>query len=1185
MPAKLGETPPPSRPRPPVPDHELIRPIGQGAYGEVWLARNAVGTFRAVKVVYRDTFQEAGPYEREYRGMQKFEPISRSNDGFVDILQIGRCDQHGLFYYVMELADDAAEPLNAGRRAEAGPARPTAAMPSDEIGRWANYQPKTLQDEIRRRGRLPFVECLSHALSLNLALGHLHRHGLIHRDIKPSNIIFVGGIPKLADIGLVTEVAAAQSFVGTEGFVPPEGPNSSRADIYSLGKVLYESSMGKDRMAFPEPFTALGQTAESRELEELNAVILRACAPNPRDRYQSAEEMHVDLALLQSGKSLKSKRRLERRLSLARKAAVAVAAVAAVAIAAFLYQQFQTRTARQLAKENRELAQREMSQRQRTEELLNRLELLQAENFFENDAAAKGVAHLAHVLRKRPENRVAAERILAALTQRNFPRLATKPLQHEAKLFLNAHHSVARFSPDAQRIVTISDDYSVHVWDARTGEETIRPLRHTQPVYTAEFSPDGKRLVTASDDRTAFVVEVATGELAFPPIPHGRAVLHATFSPDGRWIATGSRDETARIVRADNGGRVWGPIAQGGPVEVVAFSPDGRQLACSIKVLGRVRIWEVESSREIRSFQLEGRVDLVRFSPDGNWIAATFQRPSGDWRVQVWEARTGQPQDPLLHRNRIYALDFSPNGEHLVTASADQTARIWEVRTGEAVGQMRHASLVYSAAYSPEGNRIVTASVDHTARIWDAQTGAPLAEPMVHDGRVIHAEFSRDGSQVLTAGWEDKTAKIWNVEARSWSPRVLPHETKVRLAEFDATGREAMTATTAVLATAPKINSFNWGRTESVVLWNLATGRSNIVTGGVKGGEAVTIRFTAAGPRALFAERTAPYEFSKLARIWNVRTGTPIGEPLQTSRPITCAQFSPEGLRLATGSRNGDVIVWETMTARALLPLVSHSNSVRSVQFSPDGTKLVAADDRGRATIWDVPTGQRIAPPLSHDAEVWFAHFNCQGDKVVTGSLNFTAQIWSTNGTRLAVLPHRAPIEYAEFSPDDTKLVTASADRTACVWSVATGRRLTEPLQHGEFVWVARFSPDGLRVLTGSMDRTAQLWDVATGLKLGDAFHHDDWVTCVGFSPDGRHAMTGSSDFKTRLWNIPVASNPIPSWLPDLAETVAGQRLNEERILEPVPWTNGPSLGRNLREQAWTEPYAGLARKFSTDAH
>src|ERR1041384_8035910 len=70
--------------KPHVPDHELLRLIGRGSYGEVWLARSVVGTFRAVKVVYRNAFDRDRPYEREFGGMLKFEPISRSHEGLVD---------------------------------------------------------------------------------------------------------------------------------------------------------------------------------------------------------------------------------------------------------------------------------------------------------------------------------------------------------------------------------------------------------------------------------------------------------------------------------------------------------------------------------------------------------------------------------------------------------------------------------------------------------------------------------------------------------------------------------------------------------------------------------------------------------------------------------------------------------------------------------------------------------------------------------------------------------------------------------------------------------------------------------------------------------------------------------------------------------------------------------------------
>ena len=88
-----------------IPDHELLHRIGSGAYGDVWLARNTLGTLRAVKIVYRARFEDDRPYEREFHGILKYEPISRTHEGLVQVLHAGRNDDAGCFYYLMELAD------------------------------------------------------------------------------------------------------------------------------------------------------------------------------------------------------------------------------------------------------------------------------------------------------------------------------------------------------------------------------------------------------------------------------------------------------------------------------------------------------------------------------------------------------------------------------------------------------------------------------------------------------------------------------------------------------------------------------------------------------------------------------------------------------------------------------------------------------------------------------------------------------------------------------------------------------------------------------------------------------------------------------------------------------------------------------------------------------------------------
>jgi CHASE2 domain-containing sensor protein len=262
-----------------IPDHELLRRVGKGGYGEVWLARNAIGILHAVKIIHRRAFESSEPYDREFRGITRFMPISRSHPGFVHVLHVGRDDNAGCFYYVMEIADD------------------TLLGPEIQVDA---YSPKSLSSELKRRQRLEPEECLHLGLRLADALSHLHESQLVHRDIKPSNIIFVRGLPKLADIGLVTPIALEPreiSFLGTRGYIPPEGPGSPLADIFSLGKVLYEAFTGLDREQFPLlPATIL--EAPSSLTIELNQVVLRACEPDPRQRYESAADLHKTLETL-----------------------------------------------------------------------------------------------------------------------------------------------------------------------------------------------------------------------------------------------------------------------------------------------------------------------------------------------------------------------------------------------------------------------------------------------------------------------------------------------------------------------------------------------------------------------------------------------------------------------------------------------------------------------------------------------------------------------------------------------------------------------------------------------------------------------------------------------------------------------------------------------------------------------
>ena len=281
--------------QPSVPDHEILRKIGTGAYGEVWLARSVTGAYRAVKVVWREDFADEQVFIREFDGVLTYEPIARGIPGLVHILHIG---QHGglfpHYFYVMELADDAY----TGAHTEP-----------------ATYVPRTLFSDMQQYGNrpMPLDYVLEVGCQLSRALAGLHAQELTHRDVKPTNVIFINGRVKLADAGLVAH-SNQRTLVGTEGYIPPEGPGTPRADVYALAKVLYEMSTGMDRLNFPSLPLELPEGATHRRWIGFNNIICSAASPQvQKDTIVNAKQFAERLERLRDDASIRRKRSLSMR--------------------------------------------------------------------------------------------------------------------------------------------------------------------------------------------------------------------------------------------------------------------------------------------------------------------------------------------------------------------------------------------------------------------------------------------------------------------------------------------------------------------------------------------------------------------------------------------------------------------------------------------------------------------------------------------------------------------------------------------------------------------------------------------------------------------------------------------------------------------------------------------------------
>lgn len=538
---------------PVIPDHQLLRCIGRGSYGEVWLARNLMGAYRAVKVVYRQTFDHQRPFDRELTGIRKFEPVSRSHEGFVDVLHVGNNELAGYFYYIMELGDD----LNAGQTIDPD-----------------NYVAKTLAKIAALKGRLSTDESLQLGLSLTKALGHLHQQGLVHRDIKPSNIIFVNDVPKLADIGMVAHVDDARSYVGTEGFIPPDGPGTPQADIYSLGKVLYEISTGKDRHEFPELPTLLDEIPDTERFLELNEVILHACNGEIARRYQTASDMHADLVVLSSGKSVKRLRLLERRLANLRRV-TGLVGVVAIVLAALGYQIY------------RELSlARESKQRQVGSRVAYGIGAMEAGKLQE------ALPALVEALQLDRTDRQTGHRVRIRAVMEQSPKLAQI-------WFGNRRVNDAAFSPDGQRVVIAEWFGKARVYDAATGQALSPFFGPSDGLVRASFDPTGHFVVTASqnDNGTAEVWKADTGEKVLEFTHPGR-VYCAAFSPDGSQIITGCKDKVARVWDLNSRSVVQELVGHRDAVLHSAFSPDGRFIATG-STDGTARLWDAKTGRPI----------------------------------------------------------------------------------------------------------------------------------------------------------------------------------------------------------------------------------------------------------------------------------------------------------------------------------------------------------------------------------------------------------------------------------------------------------------------------------------------------------------------------------------------------------------------------------------------------------
>jgi WD40 repeat protein len=692
------------------------------------------------------------------------------------------------------------------------------------------------------------------------------------------------------------------------------------------------------------------------------------------------------------------------------------------------------------------------------------------------------------------------------------PVLDIAEMQHEASVY------VAQWSKDERRILAVSGDKTVRIWDAVTGQEIVR-FGHPGLVDGASWSPDETRVLTWSlgvEDSSARVWDVATGKVLYvlTGAEEVGGFVDVAWSYDGSQIVGRGSDKTY-IWDAATGKEIASFVAAG---TNFVWSTDDKHLIGVKSDYTAIQTWDL-TGKLVSEIPFSGETSFVYWTRDQKRLASWYEDV-----ITVTDSATGEPITKMAHTDIVSGLAWTEDETKLVSWSTDSTVRLWDAATGKELAKISSDSVVRYAELSHDGTRIMIFSEDNFVRVWNIVTNK--LELAFTQHALFGIKWNHDESRILSWG-NDGTSRVWDTVTHRAQVQILHYgmysadwynnEAQLLTAGGDTirlwdatTGKETLRLSqpgSGVGYPSPDGKYVLTAAQDNAIhVWDIANSKE--IAKLQHGNYIMGTLWTKAGTHIL------SWSTDNTLRLWEVATGKEVFN-IATPNTISYASLNHDNSRLLWGvSDSRDIHMLDMKTGEEIRKITVDSG-LGFGQWTHDGTSIIINSDDGMVQLVDVATGnvvRRFVMPPGY-VGVWLSH---DQTRMVTVSADRILRIWDVNsGAELAKFPHNNDISQVQWSRDDSRLLfwsgSESSDGAVYVLDGKTGSQLLR-LQHTNFIQGAHWSRDGSRIMSWEFGKDVYVWDTQTGDELAQITHHGLISFAVWNSDDTRVLSVDQND-------------------------------------------------------------------------